>query len=157
MPALIDVEAQDAAPAPNIPIQPAQPRRQHVRRERNLATFSTQSLADTIIGALIFPSIAAAMGELLKLSLPASWVKPPAGASATSWLGGWNTAIKNRPTGFLQTRWGRSLVGGCLFVGLKDAVLLYVRWKMAQNHRRRRILDHDPKDKKGGRASATRS
>jgi hypothetical protein len=157
MPALIEVEGQEGAPAPNIPIQPAQPRRQRARRERNLATFSTHSLADTIIGALIFPSIAAAMGELLKISLPASWVKPPAGASATSWLGGWNSVIKNRPTGFLQTRWGRSLVGGCLFVGLKDAVLLYVRWKMAQNHRRRRILDHDPKDKKAGRASAARS
>jgi hypothetical protein len=157
MPALLDVEAQEGAPAPNIPIQPAQPRRQRARRERNLATFSTHSLADTIIGALIFPSIAAAMGELLKVSLPASWVKPPAGASATSWLGGWNNVIKNRPTGFLQTRWGRSLVGGCLFVGLKDAMLLYVRWKMAQNHRRRRILDHDPKDKKASRASAARS
>jgi hypothetical protein len=161
MPALIDVEAQEAAPAPNIPIQPAQPRHQRVRRERNIA-FSTNSLADTILGALIFPSIAAAMGEILKHSLPASWVTPPSGAAATSWLGGWSSinsqsATKARPTGFLQTRWGRSLVGGCLFVGLKDAVLLYVRWKVAQNHRRRRILDHDPKDKKAGRTGTSRS
>ena len=158
MPALIEVAAQDAAPAPNIPNQPAQPR-QRVRRERNIA-FSTTSLADTILGALIFPSIAAAMGEILKHSLPASWVTPPTGAPATSWLGGWiatggKVGTKGRPTGFLQTRWGRSLVGGCLFVGLKDAVLLYVRWKMAQNHRRRRILDHDPKDKKARKAGAT--
>jgi hypothetical protein len=161
MPALIDVEAQNAAPAPNIPIQPAQPRHQRIRRERNIA-FSTTSLADTILGALIFPSLAAAMGELLKFSLPTSWVTPPSGAPAISWLGGWistggRVGTKGRPTGFLQTRWGRSLVGGCLFVGLKDAVLLYVRWKMAQNHRRRRILDHDPKDKKAGRSGAATS
>ncbi|KAH7077459.1 hypothetical protein BKA63DRAFT_508342 [Paraphoma chrysanthemicola] len=161
MPALIEVEVQDAAPAPNVPAQPAPPRRQRVRRERNIA-FSTTSLADTILGALIFPSIAAAMGELLRHTLPGSWVTPPSGTPATSWLGGWistggRMGTRGRPTGFLQTRWGRSLVGGCLFVGLKDAVLMYVRWKMAQNHRRRRILDSDPKDRKGGRAGVTTS
>lgn len=151
MPDLIDIEAADAAPAPQIPIQPAQPRRQQrVRRE---IAFSTSSIADTILGALIFPSIAAAMGEFLKYTLPTSWVTTPAGAPATPWLGGWisvggKAGTAGRPTGFLQTRWGRSLVGGCMFVGLKDMVLLYVRWKMAQNHRRRRVLDYDPKDKK---------
>lgn len=148
MPALINVEAQEAAPAPNVP---AQPRR--VRRERNIA-FSTTSLADTILGALIFPSIAAAMGELLRHTLPGAWVTPPSSAPSISWLGGWiatggKIGTKGRPTGFLQTRWGRSLVGGCLFVGLKDAVLLYVRWKMAQNHRKRRILDFG--EREGGK------
>lgn len=157
----VDEIAQEAAPAPNIPAQPAAPRRQRVRRERNLA-FSTTSLADTILGALIFPSLAAAMGELLRHTLPASWVTPPAGSPATSWLGGWvNTGGRlggaSKPTGFLQTRWGRSIVGGCLFVGLKDAVLLYVRWKMAQNHRRRKIMDFDPKEKKARRAGAAGS
>lgn len=146
---------QEAAPAPNIP---AQPRRQRARRERNIA-FSTTSLADTILGALIFPSIAAAMGELLRISLPASWVTPPTGAISTSWLGGWlgagaKVGGKGRPTGFLQTRWGRSLVGGCLFVGVKDAVMLYVRWKMAQNHRRRKVLDYDGGRKDRGTARA---
>ncbi|KAH4082621.1 hypothetical protein HBH46_220660 [Parastagonospora nodorum] len=154
MPALIEVAA---APAPNVPLQPAQPRRQRVRRERNIA-FSTTSLADTILGALIFPSIAAAMGELLRHTLPSSWVNTPSSAQSLSWLGGWITTggkvgEKGRPTGFLQTRWGRSLVGGCLFVGLKDAVLLYVRWKMAQNHRRRRILDCEDRGKRVGRGS----
>ncbi|KAH7401665.1 hypothetical protein BKA66DRAFT_451186 [Pyrenochaeta sp. MPI-SDFR-AT-0127] len=163
IPELVNVNdiAHDAAPAPNIPAQPAAPRRQRVRRERNIA-FSTTSLADTILGALIFPSLAAAMGELLRHTLPASWVTPPAGSPATSWLGGWvNTGGKvggvNKPTGFLQTRWGRSILGGCLFVGLKDAVLLYVRWKMAQNHRRRKIMDYIPKEKKARNAGAAGS
>ncbi|PSN66622.1 hypothetical protein BS50DRAFT_370244 [Corynespora cassiicola Philippines] len=116
-----------------------QPRQQRIRRERNIA-FSTTSLADTILGALIFPSIAAAVGEALKQVLPQSWVTPPASGA--------------KPTGFLQSRWARSIVGGCLFVGVKDAVLLYVRWKMAQNHRHRRVLDYDRKKdkKKSGRA-----
>lgn len=135
-------EGEEAAPAPEVP---AQPRRQRARRERNIA-FSTTSLADTILGALIFPSIAAAMGEVLRVSLPTTWVRAPAGSLTTSWLGGWLGAGalqggKGRATGFLQTRWGRSLVGGCLFVGLKDAVMLYVRWRVAQNHRQRRVLD----------------
>ncbi|KAH6858884.1 hypothetical protein BKA58DRAFT_50005 [Alternaria rosae] len=160
MPELADVEPQQhAAPPPNIPMQPAAPRPRRVRRERGV-TFSTTSLADTILGALIFPTIAAAMGEILRLSLPSSWVTPPNGAPATSWLGGWiNTGCKaggvGKPTGFLQTRWGRSVVGGCMFVGLKDMIMLYVRWKTAQNHRKRGIVDHDRKKPRGGaRASA---
>ncbi|KAF2678487.1 hypothetical protein K458DRAFT_423177 [Lentithecium fluviatile CBS 122367] len=124
---------QDAAPAPNVPQHPAQVRRQRVRRERNIG-FSTTNLADTILGALIFPTIAAAVGQALNQVLPKSWVTPPK---------------YGKPTGFLQTRWGRSILGGCLFVGMKDAVLLYVRWRMAQNHRMRRVLDYDrSKDKK---------
>ncbi|KAF2852256.1 hypothetical protein T440DRAFT_466964 [Plenodomus tracheiphilus IPT5] len=156
VPELIDVEQQHrqqeqndaAAPAPNIPLQPAAPRRQRARAHNH--AYSTHSIADTILGALIFPSIAAAMGELLKKTLPSSWVTPPAGTPAISWLGGWvNTSGRQgKATGFLQTRWGRSIVGGCLFVGFKDAVLLYVRWKIAQNHRRRKIVDFDRK--KGG-------
>ncbi|KAI4626164.1 uncharacterized protein J4E87_004664 [Alternaria ethzedia] len=160
MPDLVDVEHQQhAAPPPNIPMQPAAPRPRRVRRERGV-TFSTTSLADTILGALIFPTIAAAMGEILRLSLPSSWVTPPTGAPATSWLGGWiNTGGKaggvGKPTGFLQTRWGRSVVGGCMFVGLKDMIMLYVRWKTAQNHRKRGIVDHDrKKPRSGARASA---
>ncbi|KAF2133099.1 hypothetical protein P153DRAFT_381542 [Dothidotthia symphoricarpi CBS 119687] len=143
------------APAPNVRVQPQQRPRPRVRRERNM-TFSTTSVADTILGALIFPSIAAAMGELLRYTLPTSWVLPPSGASASSWLGGWARVggKAGKPTGFLQTRWGRSLVGGCLFVGLKDAVLLYVRWKVAQNHRRRTILNCKEGVGKKGRGAA---
>lgn len=103
------------------------PRAQH--RERNLI-FQTTNIADTVLGALVFPSIAAAVGEMIRLGLPKSWTSPPA---------------SGRPTGFLQQRWARSLLGGCLFVAVKDAVLLYVRLKMAQNHRKRKVLDYDKK------------
>ncbi|KAF1828533.1 hypothetical protein BDW02DRAFT_574789 [Decorospora gaudefroyi] len=145
---------QNAAPAPNIPMQPPAPRHRRVRRERGL-TFSTTSLAESILGALIFPTLAAAMGELLRHTLPSAWVTPPTGPPTMSWLGGWiNTNGKTggvgKPTGFLQTRWGRSIVGGCLFVGLKDIVMLYVRWRSAQNHRQRSIVDHARKRGTGG-------
>ncbi|KAI9851016.1 MAG: hypothetical protein M1838_004627 [Thelocarpon superellum] len=101
-------------------------------RANNLV-FSANHLADTVLGALLFPSISATMGALLKLILPASWTTAPAA---------WD---KSRPAGFLQARWGRSLVGGCLFVVLKDAVVLYCRWKQAQGHRHRRVLDYPGK------------
>ncbi|EOD48078.1 putative ring finger domain-containing protein [Neofusicoccum parvum UCRNP2] len=116
--------AQQQQPRPR-----PRPRAQH--RERNLI-FQTTNIADTVLGALVFPSIAAAVGELIRLGLPRSWVTPPAGGAG-------------RATGFLQQRWARSLVGGCLFVAVKDAVLLYVRWRMAQNHRKRQVLDYDKK------------
>lgn len=108
----------EAAPAPDVPA--AAPRRR-VRRTGIKPT----SLADTIICALIFPSIAARVGEALRFALPNSWTTPTG----------------SRATGILQTKWGRSIVGGCLFVGVKDAVLLYVRWRMAQNMRQRKVLD----------------
>lgn len=102
------------------------------RGERRLS-FSPTAIAETVLGALMFPTIAGVSGELLKLALPRSWTTAP----PQSLFGG-RTASK----GLLQEKWGRSLVGGCLFVVLKDAVTLYVRWRMAQMHRKRTVLDY---------------
>ncbi|MCJ1481759.1 hypothetical protein MMC06_001918 [Schaereria dolodes] len=98
---------------------------------------STSRLADTIIGALFFPTISAAMGAILKVSLPKGWTTPP-----SIW-------DRHRP-GLLQTRWGRSIVGGCLFVVLKDTLLLYSRYRLAQDHRKRRVVDYERKKAKDG-------
>jgi hypothetical protein len=116
---------------------PQQQPRRRVRRERLVAPLSPTGIADTVLGALIFPSIAAAVGEALKYALPKSWVTAP---------------LAGKPTGFLQARWGRSILGGVLFVGVRDAVMLYVRWRMARNHRMRRVLDYDGKGKGKSRA-----
>ncbi|PYH43317.1 RING finger domain protein [Aspergillus saccharolyticus JOP 1030-1] len=97
----------------------------------------TTNLADLILGALAFPAISASMGGLLRHVLPRSWT-----AASTA----------GRP-GLLQTRWGRSVVGGCVFVLLKDALVLYCRWKLAQTHRRRKVLNYD-RAKKHIRASS---
>lgn len=105
-------------------------------RGQNELIADTSSLADTVLGALIFPAISASMGGLLKLVLPKSWTTPsPA------------VLEKGRPS-LLQTRWGRSVIGGCVFVLLKDALVLYCRWKLAQTHRKRKILNYDRKKKR---------
>ena len=94
----------------------------------------TSTIGQTIFGALAFPAVAAGMGNLFKLALPASWIGPA------------NT-MNGRP-GIFRTQWGRSVVGGALFVVLKDALVLYCRWRLAQSHRQRRIMDYDRKTKK---------
>jgi hypothetical protein len=84
--------------------------------------------ADTIMGALFFPAVAAAMGEVLKISLPAKWV-------------GRGVGVRVGAKGLLMEKWGRSLVGGCLFVVLKDVVTLYCKWRKARDFGKRRVVD----------------
>lgn len=103
-------------------------------RRRQELIHDTSNLADTVLGALLFPAISAGMGGLLKLALPKSWTVP-------------QSAFAPGRAGLLQTRWGRSVVGGCLFVLLKDALMLYCRWRLAQTHRKRRVLDYDRQKK----------
>jgi RING-variant domain len=93
----------------------------------------TSGIGETVLGALAFPAVAAGMGGLLSYALPETWMSP------ANWMNG-------RP-GLLRHRWGRSVVGGCLFIVLKDALVLYCRWKLAQTHRQRRIMDYDKKTK----------
>jgi hypothetical protein len=93
----------------------------------------TSGIGETVLGALAFPAVAAGMGGLLSYALPESWM------SSANWMNG-------RP-GLLRHRWGRSVVGGCLFIVLKDALVLYCRWKLAQTHRQRRVMDYDKKTK----------
>ena len=123
-----------AAPPPNIADnRQAQPvaaaaaaaAAQPQQNERRLS-FSTTAVAETIMGALAFPTLAEISGEVLRFALPTSWTK---------------SAGRFAPRGLLQEKWGRSLVGGCLFVVLKDAVMLYVKWRSARMHRERRVLD----------------
>jgi hypothetical protein len=98
--------------------------------QRRELSISISRVAKSIMGALVFPGISAIMGDLLRSALPASWTRLLPG---------------QKPTKFLQTRWGRGIVGGCLFVVLKDAFTLYVRWKMAQNHKKRSIANYKKK------------
>lgn len=111
------------------------PEQQILGRRRQELIHDTSNLADTVLGALLFPAISAGMGGLLKLALPKSWTAPP-------------SAYATGRAGLLQSRWGRSVVGGCLFVLLKDALVLYCRWRLAQTHRKRRVLNYDRQKKK---------
>jgi hypothetical protein len=104
--------------------------RQILGRHRDELIHDTSTFAETILGALLFPAISASMGGLLKLTLPKSWTT----AASTPERG---------KAGLLQSRWGRSVIGGCLFVLLKDALVLYCRWKLAETHRKRHVLNYD--------------
>ena len=119
----------------------------------------TSSIATTVLGALLFPGIAAGMGGLLRLTLPASWTTPPATQtpvispftsetlshiwSLITGRVGEKTASGMTRLPLLQTRWGRTVIGGCIFVVVKDMVMLYWRWRVAKSHRQRRVMDWD--------------
>lgn len=112
----------------------------HLEHQELNLVMTAVKIANSVFGALLFPSIAATMGEIIRISLPAAWTVPHVGFTRSIAR---NTKWQAVPTGLLQTRWGRSIVGGCLFVVLKDAVRIYCRWKIATSHRKRRVLDWD--------------
>ncbi|KAL8732902.1 MAG: hypothetical protein Q9166_002503 [cf. Caloplaca sp. 2 TL-2023] len=124
-------QAQAAAPAPN-----AAPLAEQHRVIRLVPLVS--AFVHTMIGALAFPAVAAGMGGLISLLLPWAWKTPP-----SRW--------DRRSPGFLQNRFGRSVVGGCLFLVLKDTLSLYTKYRLAQDHLHRKVLDYD---RRGDRARA---
>jgi len=146
IPQLLPVEDPiRVAPIPAAVPLPAPPPPVALRREAGLVIYLTRT-ASTVLGALLFPSISALVGEALRLALPLSWTTPA--------MLGWGSRSPRRaglPTGLLQTRWGRSVVGGCLFVVLKDAVRVYCKWRMAVSYRTRRVLDFEGKRGSVGR------
>lgn len=110
---------------------------QHVNAIEGRLNLVTDGLATTVMGALFFPAISWAMGSLIKISLPKTWVKEP------HVLRSWRSAEKlSWSKGFLQTQFGRSIAGGCLFIVLKDAAVLYYKWKRAKDMRKRRIMNY---------------
>ncbi len=131
-------------PAPANPAPAPRPAPALLNRRPNEILTDTSAAFLSTLGALLFPSIAAGMGELLHHSLPLSWVKASSSSSPfSSFFSSFPVFRNSGREQLLRTRWGRSVVGGCLFVVLKDALLLYVRWRMARNHRGRRIMDFD--------------
>lgn len=133
-----DVEAEVAAAVEEAEAamdRGEQPQNNILGRGQNELLVDTGRIADHALGALAFPVVSAAMGGILQLALPKSWT---------------TASVDRGKTGLLQSRWGRSVVGGCLFVVLKDALVLYCRWKLAQSHRKRRVLNYDRTKKKVG-------
>ncbi|KAL9640290.1 MAG: hypothetical protein Q9204_000771 [Flavoplaca sp. TL-2023a] len=126
-----DANQNQPQPAPPVP-NPAPLAEQH-RVIRLVPLVS--AIVHTMIGALAFPAVAAGMGGLMSLFLPWTWKTPP---------GRWDY----RSPGLLQSRFGRSVVGGCLFLVLKDTLSLYSKYRLAEDHLHRRVLDYDGKNKK---------
>jgi hypothetical protein len=110
-------------------------RQQEVQPRNNEDIFfqrnwSLSRIIMNVTGALSFPLISSVMGTLLEVLLPARLVGH----------GPFGSRIRGR--GILEEKWGRTLVGGCLFVVLKDALTLYCKWKKAENFGKRKILDY---------------
>ena len=115
--------------------------RQPRRREQRLR-MSLLSIATKFIGALLFPTVSSTIGELLRLSLNRS-------PFTRAWVTAPTVAGKSKPSGLLQLRWARSLIGGCMFVVVRDAVMLYVRWRQAKAHKNRSVMDYEELLRKG--------
>ncbi|KAF5024710.1 hypothetical protein F66182_3224 [Fusarium sp. NRRL 66182] len=90
-------------------------------------------VSNAIVSALILPGVSYAMGELLRLALPKHW-------TATSYFFRQGSTI--RP-GLLQQQWGRSLVGGCLYVVIKDVLRLYTKYRKVAAIGKRRVKNVD--------------
>lgn len=125
--------------------QPAQqPPQQPAPEQGAVANIFVDTFAFTqkTMGALIFPTIAAAMGILLRSALPRTWTTPPGRCDRYT-------------AGLLQSTFGRSIAGGCLFVALRDTIVLYSKYRLAQDHKRRRVVDYAGKKGRNNRTSGS--
>jgi hypothetical protein len=102
---------------------------------------SVNQVATSVMGALFFPAISSLMGDLLEVSLPRAWVRKPSQYILPFMMQS-NSHFTVGIRGLLQEKWGRSVVGGCLFIVLKDALILYCKWRKAHIQQKRRVLDY---------------
>ncbi|CCU74569.1 unnamed protein product [Blumeria hordei] len=100
--------------------------------------YSASQIAALVVGALSFPFIATATGDILNHSLPSSFVTTSLGYS-------WRNKVVKR--GLMTEKWGRTIVGGCMLVLLRDAVTLYCKWKRARDFGKKVIIDYAEKKK----------
>ncbi|KAG7113759.1 E3 ubiquitin-protein ligase MARCHF5 like [Verticillium longisporum] len=135
IPDLIAIEEQrhdehEAAPAPRVAGAAAAPPPMNDQRQWNLHA-SLRDVANALASALLLPAISSGAGELIQLLLP----KHLTTLSGKSF---------GRP-GLLQQTWGRSLVGGCMYLVLRDAFKLYTKYRRAVNRPLRKVRNVDRK------------
>ncbi|KAL5615555.1 hypothetical protein BROUX41_005598 [Berkeleyomyces rouxiae] len=152
-PAVVHNEAPVAAPVPAValppaaPIEPVAPEAAPEVAPAPVADAGMPqrgiraSLSDiclNVVTALLMPGISFTAGEILRFLLPRRFTMM---ARVPSWTG-----PRYEQTSFLQTQWGRSLVGGCLYIVLRDAFKLYVKYRksLLQGHRRVRNVRRAP-------------
>ncbi|ROW14008.1 hypothetical protein VPNG_04159 [Cytospora leucostoma] len=93
-------------------------------RERNGTSTTLTELVNGVVSALTFPIVCWGAGEVLRHTLPEHWVTRP---------------HPRLVTGILQEQWGRSLVGGVVFVVARDMVNLYTKHRRVQVRKHRRV------------------
>lgn len=94
-----------------------------IREARGTSTTLTD-LVNGVVSALTFPLVCWASGEVLRHTLPTHWVMRP---------------HPRVVTGLLQEQWGRSLVGGAVFIVARDMVNLYTKHRRVEVRKHRRV------------------
>lgn len=94
-----------------------------IREARGTSTTLTD-LVNGVVSALSIPIVCWGAGEVLRVSLPDSWVMRPNARAAT---------------GLLQEQWGRSLVGGAVFIVARDMVNLYTKHRRVEVRKHRKV------------------
>lgn len=93
-------------------------------RERNGTSTTLTELVNGVVTALTFPIVCWGAGEVLRYTIPEHWVTRP---------------HPRVITGLLQEQWGRSLIGGMVFVVARDMLNLYTKHRRVQVRKHRRV------------------
>ncbi len=143
--------ADDAAPAPVVPLAapadaaaaadaPAANHEAPPAPARRMGLGAILSgVSNTIVTALILPGVSFAAGEALRLVLPKEWTAAPLRNPWTRFNSG---GAGGRP-GLFQQQWGRSLVGGCLYIVLRDMLRVYTKTRKVAALSNRRVKNVD--------------
>ena len=119
--------ARDGEQHPPVAEAPPPPQ----QRREHLFDIDLEAFGQRVVGALLFPTVAAATGQALKMVLPRTWTTPPV------------RGLDRYSAGFMQSQFGRTIVGGCLFVVLKDALQMYATYHLAMSHKQRKVVNYD--------------
>ncbi|KKY35841.1 putative phytanoylhydroxylase [Diaporthe ampelina] len=107
-------------------------------RERNGGPSTTLTdLVNGVVTAITFPLVCWGAGEILRHALPDNWITRTHPRAAT---------------GLLQEQWGRSLVGGMVFIVARDAVNLYTKHRRVEVRKHRRGVNLYERCQKDGHA-----
>jgi hypothetical protein len=124
---IANLDQNPAAEAGDIPqVQPQPNDAEDQPAENNAQRTTISDVINNVTTSLLVPVICFGMGELLRVTLPSRLVSRP------TW---------GRPHGLLQERWGRSLVGGCLYVVVKDMLYLYGRYRWTYLRHQRKVVN----------------
>lgn len=126
-----------AAPPPDIGLNPAGPEDHEApqappARRPSLGTVLL-NISNALVGTLALPLMSFAAGELLRLALPRSWTSMPVGL--------------HRTRGLMQQQWGRSLVGGSMYVVMRDVLRVYAKHRKVAAMGMRRVKNVERKRK----------
>lgn len=95
-------------------------------------------VSNTLVSALILPGVSFAAGEALRLVLPKEWTASPL---RNPWMR--SASVAGGRPGLFQQQWGRSLVGGCLYVVLRDVLRVYSKTRKVAALSNRRVKNVD--------------